>query len=63
MTVRNLLIGSMMLLWCHIVWMVIMLAVLETYRTHELKLRRQASELGLEKPKVGLTDRSIVLDP
>ncbi len=62
MTVRNLLIGSMMLLWCHIVWMVIMLAVLETYRTHELKLARQASELGLKKGR-GVTDRSIVIEP
>lgn len=63
MTVRNLLIGSMMLLWCHIVWMVVMLAVLETYRTHELKLARQASELVLDKHRADMTDRSIAIEP
>ncbi len=63
MTVRNLLIGSMMLLWCHVVWMVSLLALLETYRTHELKLARAASDLVRDKRRGGATDRSIVDEP
>ena len=63
MSVRNLLIGSMLLLWCHTVWMVVILAVLETYRTHELKVARQAKALGLERRYLqGQTERSIPID-
>lgn len=36
MTVRNIIIGSMLLLWCHILWIIIILALLETYRSHEV---------------------------
>ncbi len=50
MLVRNLLIGAMLLLWCHIVWMVVMLSILETYRTHHIKLTKNktAKAMGLD---------------
>jgi hypothetical protein len=40
MTVRLIMVGAMMLLWCHIVWMVIMLATLETYRSHQIRITK-----------------------
>ena len=40
MSVRNLLIGAMMLLWCHTVWLIIMLSILETFRTHQIKMTK-----------------------
>ena len=40
MTVRLIMVGAMMLLWCHVVWMVIMLATLETYRSHQIRITK-----------------------
>jgi hypothetical protein len=49
MTVRNIMIGSMLLLWCHILWMVIILILLESYRSLEvcmIKQRRKGDDDG-----------------
>jgi hypothetical protein len=61
MSVRNLLIGSMMLQWCHIVWMIVLLSILETYRSHEIhvsKSKKAARLLGDE-----VADDSLSIDP
>lgn len=46
MTVRNIIIGSMLLLWCHILWIVIILTLLESYRTHEVLMIKDKRKGG-----------------
>ena len=46
MTVRNIIIGSMLLLWCHILWMVIIMTSLESFRSHQVLLVEQKRKGG-----------------
>lgn len=40
MTVRLIMVGAMLLLWCHLVWMVILLNILESFRSHQIRLSK-----------------------
>ncbi|KAI8107160.1 hypothetical protein M9434_001805 [Picochlorum sp. BPE23] len=40
MTVRLIMVGAMLFLWCHLVWMIILLDSLETFRSHQIRLSK-----------------------
>eukprot|EP00889_Picochlorum_renovo_P004074 jgi/Picre1/31104/NNA_006459.t1 len=46
MTVRLIMVGAMLILWCHLVWMIILLDSLETFRSHQIRLLKLKKELG-----------------
>lgn len=59
MTVRLIMVGAMLLLWCHLVWMIILLNTLESFRSHQIRLSKWKREGCLDEDDQSIGHQSV----